>query len=159
MAASPLPPAAAAAATASGTLGPGFDSAARWQEAERNMAALVSTAAAAAKLLDGAVFLTEPAHAAAAEREALASTVLAQQRRLNALSLELAASQAATELARAAADEAQARLREAGRTVAGLRSEVANGRVALAAHLEELLATQATVAELRAAAQHPPQFS
>jgi hypothetical protein len=43
---------------------------------------------------------------------------------------------------RAAASEAEARLRDAARTIAALRSDAAHAKVALAAHVAELLATQ-----------------
>ena len=95
------------------------------ESAEQNMAALGATVTQLTRVMDGAVvYLDEPQ----LTRQQLASSLLGQQRRLVQLQQEL--------------DAAQRAHREATQLIASLRGEVADTKVALAAHVDELLATR-----------------
>jgi hypothetical protein len=89
------------------------------------MAALGATVTQLTRVMDGAVvYLDEPQMT----RQQLASSLLGQQRRLLQLEQEL--------------DAAQRAHREALLLIASLRGEVADTKVALAAHVDELLAAR-----------------
>lgn len=89
------------------------------------MAQLGATVTQLSRILDGAVvYLDEPQ----LTRQQLAASLLGQQKRLVQLQQELDASQRAH--------------REATQLIASLRREVADAKVAVAAHVDELLATR-----------------
>ncbi len=114
------------------------------------MSALGATVAAAARLLDGVVYLNEDAHGEQLSKQQLSTSLLGQNRRIKALEAELEAARAASEAARRGQETAEARLKDAARLVASLRAEVSNGKVALREHVAELLRTQEALAALRA---------
>ena len=78
----------------------------------------------------------------------------AQNRRVKALEADAATAYAAADAARAGQAAAEARLRDAATTIATLRKEAADSKVALAAHVAELLATQQQLAQAQDALRH-----
>jgi hypothetical protein len=115
----------------------GLDSAvvvdeARWVEAERNMDSLGVTVALLTKVLDGAVYLDSDAHEDEVSRKELQAALLAQEKRIQQLQTDLAA-------ARAAQKEGERKLRETS-------TELVNSKVALQAHVSELLAAKEELA-------------